>query len=262
MAAGAFVSFATGRIPGPWTEALRAQLPGIGPAVFGNGTLVVSKDGSLLHEALLPPKVVEIVEALFRGGRARTGGRVALLASTRWPDEDSGSVHYLELAPHGETWVTALLRGTGEPSVIREDFGDVATRKVHKLVIFSDPEDADWAPLAPDIVEMLRVELAGSDACVVDCGPRLCEVLPPGVDKASGVRLLLEAAGGIPSEAVLACGDAENDLEMLRMVGTGAAMGNARLAVKDAADVVVATNDEDGVAEAVRQFVLQKPPEA
>ena len=52
------------------------------------------------------------------------------------------------------------------------------------------------------------------------------------------------------------CGDAENDCEMLRLVGVGAAMGNAKPSAKAASDVVVATNDEDGVSEAVRRFVF------
>ena len=60
---------------------------------------------------------------------------------------------------------------------------------------------------------------------------------------------------GRPEEA-LALGDAENDVEMLRLVGVGVAMGNANAAAKAAADVVVATSDNDGVAEAVRRFAL------
>ena len=54
----------------------------------------------------------------------------------------------------------------------------------------------------------------------------------------------------------MALGDAENDVEMLSLVGTGAAMGNANEAAKRAADVVVGMSHDDGVAEAVRRFVL------
>ena len=51
-------------------------------------------------------------------------------------------------------------------------------------------------------------------------------------------------------------GDAENDVEMLRYVGLGVAMRNAKPPALAAADVVVGSNDEDGVAEAVRTYVL------
>jgi hydroxymethylpyrimidine pyrophosphatase-like HAD family hydrolase len=55
---------------------------------------------------------------------------------------------------------------------------------------------------------------------------------------------------------VLAIGDAENDIEMLQMAGIGVAMGNAHASVQAAANHVVASNDADGVAEAVERFVL------
>ena len=46
------------------------------------------------------------------------------------------------------------------------------------------------------------------------------------------------------------------DVEMLSLVGLGVAMGNAKPPARAAADVVVGTNDEDGVAEAVQSYVL------
>ena len=57
---------------------------------------------------------------------------------------------------------------------------------------------------------------------------------------------------------MIAFGDAENDIEMLQMAGIGVAMGNASPVVKEAADFVTASNEEDGVARAVERFILQK----
>jgi magnesium-transporting ATPase (P-type) len=62
----------------------------------------------------------------------------------------------------------------------------------------------------------------------------------------------------VKPEEVLALGDAENDIEMLQLAGIGVAMGNAHEKLKAVADYVVATNDEDGVAEAVERFALKK----
>ena len=50
--------------------------------------------------------------------------------------------------------------------------------------------------------------------------------------------------------------DAENDVEMLTLAGIGAAVANARPDALAAADVMVASNADDGVADAVRRFVL------
>ena len=51
-------------------------------------------------------------------------------------------------------------------------------------------------------------------------------------------------------------GDAENDLAMLRSAGLGVAMGNALPCAVEAADVQVADNDHDGVAEAIERYLL------
>ena len=51
-------------------------------------------------------------------------------------------------------------------------------------------------------------------------------------------------------------GDAENDLPMLRVAGLGVAMGNATEEALAEADIVVADNDHDGCAEAIRRFLL------
>ena len=68
-------------------------------------------------------------------------------------------------------------------------------------------------------------------------------------------QVLLRHLQVAPAEA-MACGDAENDVEMLGLVGLGVAMGNANPLARAAANVVVGTNDEDGVAEAVQRYVL------
>ena len=57
---------------------------------------------------------------------------------------------------------------------------------------------------------------------------------------------------------MIACGDSGNDISMLKFAGIGVAVGNALPEVKEAADCVVASNDEDGVAEAIETFLLQK----
>lgn len=51
-------------------------------------------------------------------------------------------------------------------------------------------------------------------------------------------------------------GDGNNDIEMLNLAGTGVAMGNAANHVKDAANLVTDTNDQDGIYKALRQLEL------
>lgn len=83
----------------------------------------------------------------------------------------------------------------------------------------------------------------------------MLEVVPTGWNKARALRHLLSHME-LPREALMAVGDGGNDLSMVDLAGVGVAMGNAVLAVKDAASVVVAGNDEGGVAEAIERFIL------
>ncbi|HEY6042422.1 MAG TPA: HAD hydrolase family protein, partial [Anaerolineae bacterium] len=55
---------------------------------------------------------------------------------------------------------------------------------------------------------------------------------------------------------VLAIGDHDNDRSMIQWAGLGIAMGNAADVLKDVADFIVPSADEDGAAEAIDKFVL------
>ena len=61
---------------------------------------------------------------------------------------------------------------------------------------------------------------------------------------------------GVDPAATMAFGDGLNDMTMLQTAAIGIAMGNAAQQLKDAADFITDTNDNDGVAKAIRQFCL------
>lgn len=74
-------------------------------------------------------------------------------------------------------------------------------------------------------------------------------------NKGAGLRALCAHLGIELSEA-MALGDGGNDITMLETAGIGVAMGNAGEKVKKAADVVMGTNEEAGVAQAIRRYVF------
>lgn len=82
----------------------------------------------------------------------------------------------------------------------------------------------------------------------------LCEIAPVGVTKWSGVRQLAQL-WSIPDAAICAVGDDVNDIAMIRAAGLGVAMGNAQPAVKEAADLVVPSHDEDGLVHVVERVL-------
>ena len=59
----------------------------------------------------------------------------------------------------------------------------------------------------------------------------------------------------VDREATMAVGDGENDVSMIRMAGVGVAMDNAQDLVKQYADEITLTNDEDGVAAVIERLI-------
>lgn len=85
--------------------------------------------------------------------------------------------------------------------------------------------------------------------------PQAIDIIPAGDGKADGIRATLERFG-LTREEIIAFGDGENDISMLKLAGIGVAMGNAGEMVKSAADYVTASVQEDGVSAALRRFGL------
>jgi hydroxymethylpyrimidine pyrophosphatase-like HAD family hydrolase len=88
----------------------------------------------------------------------------------------------------------------------------------------------------------------------------MCEIAPAGVTKWSGI-LALAAGWRIDPAEICAVGDDVNDLPMIRGAGRGIAMGNARPEVQAAADTVVGSHDEDGLADVADLLLTAGPGE-
>lgn len=104
--------------------------------------------------------------------------------------------------------------------------------------------------------ELILAEVQSWGALEIsNSSPYNLELNPQGVSKASALRDLCDWMG-IGMSEVVAAGDSLNDIAAIREAGLGVAMGNAQEAVKEAADVVTLTNDEHGVAELIKRYVL------
>lgn len=81
------------------------------------------------------------------------------------------------------------------------------------------------------------------------------EMMNPEVNKGRAVAYLAHELG-IAQAEIMAVGDSNNDLDMIKYAGLGVAMGNASDKVKSYAQAVTRCNNEDGVAEAIEKYVL------
>lgn len=87
--------------------------------------------------------------------------------------------------------------------------------------------------------------------------PFFLEVVPKGIDKALSLMRLMEQTKNSAKE-MIAVGDGFNDLSMIKLAGLGVAMANAQDQVKEAANYITTSNEEDGVAAVVEKFILNR----
>ena len=110
--------------------------------------------------------------------------------------------------------------------------------------------------LLGDLQGQLRQRYPESDLYLTRSVESFVEATHPLANKGEAVRFLAEELLDLHPDQVMAIGDNFNDLEMIRYVGLGIAMGDAPTAVQAAADWVAPGVEADGVAAALERFLL------
>ncbi|KAG2497861.1 hypothetical protein HYH03_004127 [Edaphochlamys debaryana] len=226
---------ATGKARGPWVADVLPRLGLDTPGVFLQGLLVYDAEGRRLYDQRLPDDVArDCIELAEREGVTLTAycGERILCAAT---DAHTDRLNFYKEPP---------------PEAVGDMRRQVGVTEMHKMIFMADQSKID--ALRPHAEALL-----GGRASLTTALTGMLEVLPLGASKGEGLRWLL-AHLGVEPQHVMALGDGENDVEMLQLAGLGVAMGNAGPKAKAAADVVLdETNDQDGVAAAIRAYVLE-----
>lgn len=142
----------------------------------------------------------------------------------------------------------ARINGIGLREV--EDFPNYVRFPVNKCLLTGKPEHMAE-------VEQKMKDRFGNFLNIYRSEPFFVEVMPQNIDKAYSLGKLLKHLG-LERSQMIACGDGFNDLSMIKYAGLGVAMANAQEAVKQAADYVTTSNDEDGVAKVIHKFMLNQ----
>ena len=116
-----------------------------------------------------------------------------------------------------------------------------------KLVVIDDPEVLD------DLEARMKAHFDGR-LYISKSLPYFLEFANPGVTKGTGLDFLARRVGFAP-ERTVACGDGENDIELVEWAGYGVAVANAHERVKAVADFVCPPVDEEGVAQVIEAFL-------
>ncbi|MEO7909765.1 MAG: Cof-type HAD-IIB family hydrolase [Roseiflexaceae bacterium] len=256
---GVVVTIATGRMFGatlPYALGLNVQ----GPLICFQGALIRdSQTGEVYHHTTLPGALAaEAIELLVaadifviayideRLWVARQRPELDLYLS--WHPERPEVVIDPNLASTIASASIARLLTQAETAVAPNLADTVAANPPTKLLFVAEP----------DVVgrELIRLSAHFAGRLSVFRSHSLFgELTSLGVNK--GVALAqLAARLGIPREQVIAIGDHENDLEMLKWAGLGLAMGNGIPAVHAIADAIIPSVEEAGVAWAIEHYIL------
>lgn len=129
------------------------------------------------------------------------------------------------------------------------DFSDMENDEyLAKIMMLDEPEILDEA------ISKLPKE-AYEKYNIVKSTPFFLEIINKNGDKGEGLKALGEYLG-IKREEMIAIGDAANDISMIEYAGLGVAMANASEDVKKVADLITVSNEEDGVAKVIEEYIL------
>jgi Cof subfamily protein (haloacid dehalogenase superfamily) len=237
-AAGALVVIATGRPP-RWIAPIVEVLGERGLVVCANGAAVYdpARHELVARTDLSPSVVLSIVDDL----------------TEHLPEAVLGVEQGFEFAVDESIRTSGSeLLGSWRLDGLRVGpIRDFLDEPVLKLIVRLPAELADGAAA--------RVQsLVGDRALVThSISESFLELSHPSVHKAVAVERLLEASGVAP-EQVVAFGDMPNDIELLRWAGLGVAVANADPRVKEVADEVTASNDDDGVALVIERLLAAR----
>ena len=232
VAQGVTVTIATGRM---YRSALpyALQLGLDVPLITYNGGLIRNcRSGETLYHQPLDEAVAHEVLALFRdkGWYIQSYVNDTLYVAER----NETAIFYEKLA--------------GVPTVpLGDDFYTMPGTPT-KMLALMDSVRMD------EIERAVRHGFAGR-LTALRSKPIYLEITHPLVNKGQALDFLVRRLG-ITREQVMAVGDSQNDLDMIRYAGWGVAVSNAADNVKAAAQAVTGHHDAEGVAEAIEQYVL------
>ncbi|MDP4239787.1 MAG: Cof-type HAD-IIB family hydrolase [Bacteroidota bacterium] len=146
-------------------------------------------------------------------------------------------------------YIDVELNLTGIPHHKVPSFKNEVTTSAVKCILLENP----------DYLKQVETKLKAerTDLSVSLSKPFFLEVMPHGIDKAASIDFLAKKLG-IKQSEVIAVGNAGNDLTMVQYAGLGIWVDNVTPELRPEADFIVASNNNDGVAEVVERFILNR----
>lgn len=216
----------------PLAEELELKTYGGYILSFNGGKIIDCKTDEVIYEKMIPEeKISEIYEFAQENN-------VSLLSYHKQ--------HIITESPDNK-YVQIESKINRMPVKQIENFVEYVDFPVVKCMMLGDGDYLEK-------LERKAVDQLGDDLSIYRSEPYFLETMPQNIDKANGLEKLLEHEG-LTREELIACGDGFNDVSMIGYAGLGVAMDNAQPAVKQVANYVTSSCDEDGVAKVVEKFI-------
>lgn len=202
---------------------------------FNGGKIYELPSGKLLSSALLSLDLIPQIYALT----VKYGVKILTYTDT-----------HIVVEKESDKYADKEIELTGMPLAVVPNFLEAITEPLAKCLAVGPTER----------IEELRAEILATLGDQVDAfrsSDVFLEIVPRGVDKGSSLERLLSVLSLTPAD-LMAIGDNYNDVGMLRMAGTPVAMGNAPADIQQLASFVTRTNEEDGVAYAVKRLIFNE----
>ncbi len=243
---GIVVVPATGRPRVGLPEAL-LTIPGIRYAVVTNGAAVCDlRSGKRLYTNCMP---LEDAVEILRRTRTMEVVQGAFIGDWGYMESvDRARIRELDLVRAMQDYLIASRKVVEDLPAYVEARGEAPEK-----IVINFLKDAEGnARFRQETLEIVRHY---SGVSFVSGGIGNIEIIRKGAGKGSALLKLGELLG-IEASEIMAVGDSENDLDMLRKAGLGVAMANSEEILFRCADARTGSNDEDGAAAAVERYAL------
>jgi Cof subfamily protein (haloacid dehalogenase superfamily) len=202
-------------------------------AAFNGGVLIQPDLVTVVDQNFLPAGVPEeVIESIEKHGLD-----VWIYTATDWFVRDVNGAHVAR-----EQWTVKF-----PPKVVKTFDGLLG--QVAKIVGVSDNLEG-VAKCEKDVQQA-----GGTHISAARSQPYYLDVTHPRANKGE-VVLAMSKLLSIPAEQIATLGDMPNDVLMFKKSGVSIAMGNASKEVQASATYVTATNEDEGFAKAIKEFVL------
>ena len=242
---GIRVIICTGR-PAASADIYRQIIGAEGPMVCCNGAAVVDMPGgATIGLSLLDPEAAAYCVDLSRS--------MGVYFQVYFPPKPGGS---------GGPWETLMAEQDGPEAAMYRNHTGMKIRIGDLKAALAAPDCTGCIKAMfiaePAVQERIRPRLEerfGGRVYIARTYSTFLELMAPGASKGAGLKTALARLGLEPA-GVIALGDEENDLPLFDAAGFRAAPANAKEAVRAAADLVIASNEEDGVAQFLEERLL------